>query len=67
MTEQWQPKQVILKLRYLVDEYVVEWWQDGIYKEGPTYYTNEIGDARLTREAMRDAAKKRGMIVRCVG
>lgn len=62
-----QPTQLILKIRHIDDEYVVEWWENGIYKEGPTYYTDDIDDARLTREAMRDAAKKRGMIVRCRG
>ena len=62
-----QPTQLILKLRRIDDEYVVQWWENGVYKEGPTYYTDDVDDARLTQEAMRDSAKKRGMIVRCTG
>ena len=62
-----KPTQLILKLRHIDEEYVVEWWEDGIYKEGPTYYTDYLVDAVLTMEAMACSAKKKGMIVRCVG
>ncbi len=67
MIEQKQPTQLILKLRHIDDEYVIEWWENGTYKERPTYYTDELVDAVLTMEAMEFNAKKRGMIVRCVG
>jgi hypothetical protein len=69
MAEKKQPDQLILKLRLNIesDEYVVEWWENGIYKEGPTYYTDDKDDAKLTQEAMCCHALKRGMIVRCIG
>jgi hypothetical protein len=65
-----QPTQLILRLRHIDpfgDEYSVEWWQDGIYREGPTYYTDDIDDARSTQEVMMQHALSLGMIVRCIG
>ncbi len=34
------------------DEYVVEWYENGKYQEGPTYYTNDKSDAIATMKDM---------------
>lgn len=45
------------------DEWMVKYYRDGFYMEGPTYYTSDVDDAMATAEAMRDEALVQGHTV----
>jgi len=44
------------------DEWMVKYYKDGFYMEGPTYYTSDVDDAMATAEAMRAEAEAQGHI-----
>jgi hypothetical protein len=45
------------------DEWIVRYYEDGNYIEGPTYYTDDIEDAMGTAKAMEDEALGQGHTV----
>lgn len=57
--------QVLLKLvhKKSTEEYVVRVYENGVYREGPTYYAEDKQDARQTRAAMAIEYARQGHVV----
>jgi len=53
---------VKLKVRKLpeTNEWVVQWYEDGVYSEDKTYYTDDLEDAILTSKAISEEALEHG-------
>jgi len=49
---------VKLRIKKILDEWVVQWIQDGVYDEDKTYYTDSKKDAIKTKEAIIKAYSK---------
>ena len=49
---------ITLKIKKINDEYCVQWFENGVYDENKTYYTDSKQDAIETRDAMIEAYNK---------
>ena len=49
---------VELRIKKVLDEWVVQWIQDGIYDEAKTYYTDDKLEAIETKKAIIKAYSK---------
>ena len=60
---------VKLKIKRLpeTDEWRVEWWEDGMYDEDKTYYTDDYEDARGTMRLIAEQAHREGYQVEAFG
>ena len=50
---------VNLRIKRLDGEFAVQWIQDGVYNEGKTYYTDDMDDAKQTKNAIMENESKK--------
>jgi len=55
-------KDILLSIKWDPEwqEFSVPWYEDGVYKEGPTAYTDDLQDAKATLAHQFDWAKHQG-------